>query len=113
MKALKPATEGESETITSGLAARTAPTSSVINASIFSCRQATNRELVAGHDDWVAAWFTANRANNEIVVIAHWRDPDSYERLRSSAPFQSTMARFAESFVAPPEISINEILVEM
>ena len=74
---------------------------------------ATNRELVAGHDDWVAAWFTANRANNEIVVIAHWRDPDSYERLRSSAAFQSTMARFAESFVEPPEISINEILVEM
>ena len=73
----------------------------------------TNRELVAGHDDWMAAWFTANRVNSEIVVIAHWRDPDSYERLRSSAAFQSTMARFAEFFAAPPEISINEILVEM
>ena len=73
----------------------------------------TNRDLVAGHNDWRGAWFTANRAENEITVIAHWRDAGSYETLRSSAEFQSVMAGFAEEFTGPPMVSINEVLVEM
>ena len=73
----------------------------------------TNRDLVAGHDDWLGAWFTANRASDEVTVIARWRDADSYERLRERPEFQATMARFAQAFVGPPEVSINEILVEM
>ena len=74
---------------------------------------ATNRELVAGHDDWLGAWFTADRAENEVTVIARWADPDSYRRLRNSPEFQSTMARFAMMFAGPPAVSTNEILVEM
>ena len=74
---------------------------------------ATNHELVAGHDDWIAAYFTANREMNTITVIAHWKNPDSYAILRSSPEFQSTMARFAEHFVSPPQVSVNEVLVEM
>ncbi len=73
----------------------------------------TNRDLVADHDDWLGAWFTANRAESEVTVIAHWRDASSYEKLRNSSEFQSTMARFAEEFTGPPTVSINEILVEM
>ena len=73
----------------------------------------TNRDLVADHDDWLGAWFTANRTENEVTVIAHWRDANSYEKLRNSTEFQSTMARFAEEFAGPPMVSINEILVEM
>lgn len=73
----------------------------------------TNRDLVAGHDDWLGAWFTANRANSEITVIARWRDAASYERLRADPQFESTMARFAEEFVGPPSVSVNELLVEM
>lgn len=73
----------------------------------------TNRDLVAGHDDWLGASFTANRANDEVTVIARWSDPASYERLRNTPEFQSTMARFAEEFTEPPDVSINEILVEM
>ena len=73
----------------------------------------TNRELVAGHDDWLGAWFTANRADHEVTVIARWRDAQSYAELRNSAEYQSTMARFATEFARPPEVSINEILVEM
>jgi quinol monooxygenase YgiN len=73
----------------------------------------TNRDLVAGHDDWLAAYFTANRSTNTVTVIAHWRQAASYEMLRSSAEFQSTMAKFAESFVGPPRVSVNEVLVEM
>ncbi len=74
---------------------------------------ATNRELVAGHDDWLGAWFTVNRATNEVTVIARWRNADSYAALRNSSEFQATMARFAEAFTGPPTVSVNEILVEM
>ena len=74
---------------------------------------ATNRDLVAGHDDWLGAWFTANRETSTVTVIARWSDADSYDRLRSSDGFRSTMARFAERFAGPPNVSTNEILVEM
>lgn len=73
----------------------------------------TNRDLVAGHDDWLGAWFTANRADSEVTVIARWRDADAYERLRESPEFQSVMGRFADRFVASPTVSVNELLVEM
>jgi len=73
----------------------------------------TNRSLVAGHDDWLGAWFTANREQSEVTVIAQWRDPASYHALRESTAFQATMARFAEDFAEPPRVTINEILVEM
>ena len=49
----------------------------------------------------------------EVTVIARWLDPSSYQALRESPQFQSTMARFAEDFTEPPWESINEILVEM
>jgi quinol monooxygenase YgiN len=72
-----------------------------------------NRDLVAGHDDWLGAWFTANRSESEVTVIARWRDADSYEKPRNSPDPQAAMARFAEEFTGPPSVSVNEILVEM
>ena len=74
---------------------------------------ATNRDLVADHDDWLGAWFTANQADSEVTVIAHWTDAASYERLRSTEEFKQTMGQFATKFVGPPVVSVNEILVEM
>ena len=73
----------------------------------------TNPALVAAHDDWVGAWFTADRATHTVTVIAHWTDPASYEALRSSPDFGATMGRFADHFAGPPSISIHEILVAM
>ena len=73
----------------------------------------TNRSLVAGHEAWLGAWFTANREASEVTVIARWRDADSYQRLRSSDAFQATMAQFAAKFAGPPAVSVNEVLVEM
>lgn len=73
----------------------------------------TNRALVAGHDDWVGAWFTADRERDQVTVIARWRDPRSYQRLRESPEFGEIMGRFAEAFVEPPTVTINELLVEM
>ena len=73
----------------------------------------TNRALIARHDDWLGAWFTANHGTSTVTVIARWTNADSYTRLRSSDDFQQTMARFAERFTGPPTVSINEVLVEM
>lgn len=73
----------------------------------------TNRDLVASHSDWLGAWFTANRDTNQVTVIARWSDPTSYGRLRESDDFQQIMSRFASRFVGPPEVSVNELLVEM
>ena len=74
---------------------------------------ATNRDLVAEHPDWVGAWFTADRASSEVTVIARWKDATSYTRLRESEDFQQIMSSFARRFVSPPEVSVNELLVEM
>lgn len=73
----------------------------------------TNRELVAAHPDWLGAWFTADRETNVVTVIARWTAAESYARLRNSDEFQTVMGRFAEQFAGPPEVSVNEILVEM
>ena len=73
----------------------------------------TNRPLVAGHEDWLGAWFTANRDTDEVTVVARWRSADSYQALRNSPEFQATMAEFAKAFTSPPKVSVNEILVEM
>ena len=73
----------------------------------------TNRDLVAPHSDWLSATFSANRDAGVIRVIARWRNPESYEVLRTSDAFVAAMARFAPSFTGPPEISITEVLVEM
>ena len=73
----------------------------------------TNRDLVAAHGDWLGATFSANRTTGEIRVIARWRNPESYEVLRTSDAYAAAMARFAPSFTGPPEITITEVLVEM
>jgi hypothetical protein len=54
--------------------------------------EVTDRALVAGHDDWLGAWFTANRDTNEVTVIARRRDVASFEQPRASDSYQGTMA---------------------
>ena len=73
----------------------------------------TNRQLVATHGDWLRAAFSANRGSGEIRVIARWRDPESYQRLRSSDEFAEVMSHFTPYFLKPPEITITEVLVDM
>lgn len=73
----------------------------------------TNRPLVADHPDWLGAWFTGNRERSEITNIALWKSADSYERLRNSEAFQTTMKQFSDVLLGPPAVTINELLVEM
>lgn len=48
-----------------------------------------------------------------VTVIARWRNPESYERLRATDAFRETMSQFAAKFTGAPSVAINEILVEM
>jgi len=73
----------------------------------------TNRDLVAGQDDWLSADFTADRQTNTVMVVARWRRAESYEALRESPEFGATMARFAPHFVGPPNVNTYEVLVHM
>ena len=73
----------------------------------------TNRELVAGHDDWLSADFTADREANTVMVVARWRRAESYVALRESPEFGATMALFAPHFAGPPTVATYEVLVHM
>ena len=86
------------------------PGTSEICADLF---QKTNRELVSSEPDWLGARMIFDHNTGVLTVLATWRDPDSYQRLRNSLRFQSTMQEFGQHFASPPEISINEVLVDM
>ena len=73
----------------------------------------TNPALVAGQSDWIEAKFTANRAENQVTVMAFWRNADSYKTFSSSAQFGQVMSQFAPFFAGQPQVTINEILFEM
>ena len=48
-----------------------------------------------------------------VTVLATWLTVAAYKRLSESVEFQRAMGSFGVLFAAPPEISINELLVEM
>ena len=73
----------------------------------------TNRELVAAHEEWLGATFTANRETSQVTVIARWKTASGYVTLRQSPEFQQIMARFGKDFTSPPVVTVNEILIEM
>jgi len=75
--------------------------------------QKTNPELVNSETDWLGARMIFNHDTDVLTVLATWRDTDSYQRLRTSTKFQSTMQEFGRHFASPPEISMNEVLVDM
>ena len=86
------------------------PGTSGICAQLF---KETNPELVSTETDWLGARMIFDRDTDVLTVLATWRDTDSYQRLKDSAKFQSTMREFSRHFASPPEISANEVLVEM
>ena len=73
----------------------------------------SNPALVQKEPDWLGAKMIFDSETDVITVLATWRDIGSYKRFSNSNNFKNTMQRFAEYFSAPPEISTNELLVEM
>lgn len=73
----------------------------------------TNPDLVKDQTDWVKAKFTANRAEDQVTVLAFWRDANSYKTFSASKGFKQVMSQFGPYFIGPPQVTINEILFEM
>ena len=73
----------------------------------------TNPELVKGQEDWIEAKFTANRVEDQVTVLAFWRNADSYRAFSAGENFRHVMSQFSPYFAGPPQVTVNEILFEL
>jgi quinol monooxygenase YgiN len=73
----------------------------------------TNPDLVRNQPHWLGAQMAVDRAANTVTVLATWECAESYMEFSSSDQFTSTMVKFAALFAAPPDVSINEVIVNM
>ena len=73
----------------------------------------TNPDLVKGEVDWLGASMMYDSISSTVTVLARWRTTNSYERMSATPKFQSTMRKFSDFFEGPPEITTNDVLVEM
>lgn len=75
--------------------------------------EASNPALVRNEPDWLGARMVVDRQNDTVTVMATWRNIASYKTLSKSQPFQAAMARFGPLFASQPEITVNELVVDM
>lgn len=75
--------------------------------------QQSNPALVENQQDWQGARMVFDSETNIVTVLATWRDRKSYDAMASSPEFQDTMAQFRQFFASAPEVSVNEVLVDM
>lgn len=73
----------------------------------------TNPALVAEEADWLGARMMFEREAQIVTVLATWRNAQSYRDFSARPDFQNTMRQFGELFAGPPQVTINEVLVEM
>ncbi len=73
----------------------------------------SNPDLVKGQPDWLGAKMIFDPETDVITVLATWRDAAAYQEFSGSEQFQSAMGAFRQHFSGPPEISLNQVLVEM
>ncbi len=73
----------------------------------------TNPELVKNERNWLGAKMLFDSENSTVTVLASWSDVSSYKAMSARPEFQSTMRAFGELFAGEPEISTNELLVDM
>jgi len=73
----------------------------------------TNPALVRGQPDWLGAQMLFDPATETVTVLATWADKDAYKAFSATSEFQAKMGLFAPHFAGPPEVTINQLLVEM
>ena len=73
----------------------------------------SNPELVSDEPDWQGAQMIFDREANVVTVLATWRDAESYEKMSDSAKFKTAMSKFGQFFASTPEVSVNEVMVDM
>ena len=73
----------------------------------------TNPELVKNEENWLGARMLFDDETSTVTVLASWKDAASYKAMSARPEFQNTMKAFGELFAGKPEISTNEVLVDM
>ena len=72
-----------------------------------------NPRLVSEEKDWLGARIIFDSQTNIVTVLASWRNASSYKAMSAKPSFQGTMQEFGKFFAFAPEISINNVLVDM
>ena len=73
----------------------------------------TNPDLVRNQPDWLEARMVVDRDTDTITVMALWQNAHSYHEMRNTSAFRDVMQGFGEFFASPPDVSINDVLVDM
>jgi len=73
----------------------------------------SNPDMVSEEKDWLGARMIFDSETNIVTVLATWRNAESYKNLSASPRFQKTMQEFGQFFASPPEITTNDVLVDM
>jgi len=73
----------------------------------------SNPDLVGDEQDWHGAQMIFDSETDIVTVLASWSDVDSYLQMSSSQKFKSAMSEFSQFFASAPEISMNDLLVDM
>ena len=73
----------------------------------------SNPDIVENEQDWLGAKMIFDNETNTVTVLATWRDAASYRAMSGSPKFVDAMSKFSQFFASAPEISVNDILVDM
>lgn len=73
----------------------------------------SNPGLVSNEQDWLGARMIFDSHTNVVTVLASWRNPSSYKAMSAKPSFQNTMKEFSSFFASAPEITVNDVLVDM
>lgn len=73
----------------------------------------SNPKIVADEQDWHSAQMIFDSDTNVVTVLATWSDASSYRRMSTSPKFKKAMSEFGQFFASAPEISVNDVLVNM
>ncbi len=73
----------------------------------------SNPDLVEKEPDWHGAQMIFDSETDIVTVLASWSDIGSYRRMSKSQKFKSTMSAFSQHFASAPEVTVNDLLVEM
>jgi len=73
----------------------------------------SNPEIVGDEQDWYSAQMIFDSETNIVTVLATWSDANSYRQMSNSPKFKMAMSEFSQFFASAPEISVNDVLVDM
>lgn len=73
----------------------------------------SNPDIVADETDWQGAKMIFDRDTEIVTVLATWRDIESYKKMSGSTKYRNAMSEFSQFFASVPEISVNQVMIEM